>query len=625
MNCITRENIENIRRLDHASEALCQESSPGAGGIADAELSSHRLAIRPCQLSWFHWLTLAASLTITLLAWHASNKLMEKEVQTLFNREAQSLAATVQNRLLDIDSLLSGTASSGMIRYQRLTEQDWRDYLGNHSFLARLPEISGIGIIPRIPSDKADALIASLRVGNPGFVIHPPTTEDQEYLLPIVSMGPLQDNEALLGWDMTGNAADRETALLARNTGTSQMRSPAAKNSLLAGPSDTLVYFPYYAVSTPWTLQDRRIHFAGLVFARLSLDEFFDQSVQSNGYPLQLRVTDGEVELYTQNRDKDQYGYDTPAYQQTLDLTAFGRVLSLQIGSTEKFTDTAESSQPMLILLGGILLNAVLIALIVSTVYRQRKATQAANRASAALEEKSRLLQEHNASLESFAYIVSHDLKSPLHNVADLLDFLEDNLSDYLKSADANPEVGQDIGLIRSQIDRMDKLIKGVLEYSTIGMSAEQVEPVDTRLLVEDIALSQGHARERVQLEGDFPVLETYRVRLEQTLANLIGNAFKYNPDTSHARVTVKVVRFGDYYSFSVIDNGPGIERRFHERIFEVFQCLQSGSGVDGTGIGLSIVKKAVESVGGSITVESTPGDGTTFRFLWPATHEPNH
>ena len=103
-------------------------------------------------------------------------------------------------------------------------------------------------------------------------------------------------------------------------------------------------------------------------------------------------------------------------------------------------------------------------------------------------------------------------------------------------------------------------------------------------------------------------------------MQNLIGNAFKYHHDPEHALVPIRCRDDGDWFTFSVSDNGPGIDPKFHARIFEVFQTLQSRDKIESTGVGLSIVKKSVENLGGTVGVVSAPGEGTTFEFTWPKT-----
>jgi signal transduction histidine kinase len=122
-----------------------------------------------------------------------------------------------------------------------------------------------------------------------------------------------------------------------------------------------------------------------------------------------------------------------------------------------------------------------------------------------------------------------------------------------------------------------------------------------------------------VEVASGMPVLETERLLLEQVFMNLIGNAIKHGAaGRPGAMIRVAAHDAGDAFEFSVSDNGPGISREYHDRIWGIFQTLASRDQVEGTGIGLALVKKIVERRGGRVSVESEPGRGTTFRFLWP-------
>jgi signal transduction histidine kinase len=143
---------------------------------------------------------------------------------------------------------------------------------------------------------------------------------------------------------------------------------------------------------------------------------------------------------------------------------------------------------------------------------------------------------------------------------------------------------------------------------------------VDTGALAhETVDLLAPGPNERVEIQDGMPTVMAERVPLQQVFMNLVGNAMKY---TRAARPDVQVRvgwrDIGDAWEFSVADNGPGIAPKYHERIWGIFQMLQARDKVEGTGIGLSVVKKIVESRGGRVWVDSTPGAGATFRFTWP-------
>jgi signal transduction histidine kinase len=140
------------------------------------------------------------------------------------------------------------------------------------------------------------------------------------------------------------------------------------------------------------------------------------------------------------------------------------------------------------------------------------------------------------------------------------------------------------------------------------------------KLLAETIELLAPAADTEVVVEGDMPVVESERVPLQQVFMNLIGNAIKHNRRPG-ARVAIRAEPDGDCYRFAIADNGPGIAPQHREKIWQIFQTLAPRDKVEGTGIGLSVVRKIVEARGGRAWLESEPGQGSTFYFTWP-THQ---
>jgi PAS domain S-box-containing protein len=242
-------------------------------------------------------------------------------------------------------------------------------------------------------------------------------------------------------------------------------------------------------------------------------------------------------------------------------------------------------------------------------VHGQREAAAERDRLIAALETS-------NRELDQFAYVASHDLKAPLRGIANLSQWIEEDLGPGVPA-----ETREHLELMRGRVNRMEGLIDGVLQYSRAGRVREKPEPVEVGALLDEV-LDLLAPPESVAVEvGPMPTLVAERLPLQQVFMNLVGNAVKYTrrPD---ARVQVTAERRGPLWEFAVRDNGPGIAPEYHDRIFGIFQTLQARDKVEGTGIGLSLVRKLVESRGGRVRVESAEGEGSVFRFLWPAETE---
>jgi PAS domain S-box-containing protein len=224
-----------------------------------------------------------------------------------------------------------------------------------------------------------------------------------------------------------------------------------------------------------------------------------------------------------------------------------------------------------------------------------------------------RALELSNRELDSFAYAASHDLRAPLRGIANLAQWIEEDLA----SEGMREETREMLQLMRVRMHRMESLIEGLLEYSRAGRMRQRPELVDTSKLIADVVdLLAPPETAVISCAPDLPVFRTERLPLQQVLQNLISNAIKHaRRDDPH--VTIGARDAGDFYEFWVADNGAGIERRYHERIWGIFQSLEARDKVEGTGIGLALVKKLVESQGGRVWVESEPDKGATFRFFW--------
>jgi PAS domain S-box-containing protein len=229
------------------------------------------------------------------------------------------------------------------------------------------------------------------------------------------------------------------------------------------------------------------------------------------------------------------------------------------------------------------------------------------------LAQLTRALELSNRELDQFAYVASHDLKAPLRGIANLSQWLEEDLEGEL-----NPEAREHLELMRGRVNRMEGLIDGILEYSRAGRVREKPERVEVSALLTDVLDLLGVPEEvRVELPDELPTLFTERLPLQQVFLNLIGNAVKY-AGRDDPMVGVEVSDRGLFLEFVVSDNGPGIAPEYHDRIFGIFQTLEARDKVEGTGIGLSLVKKIVEARGGRVWIESEEGDGAAFHFLWP-------
>lgn len=313
-------------------------------------------------------------------------------------------------------------------------------------------------------------------------------------------------------------------------------------------------------------------------------------------------------------------------------------------------TDDADRATVMLfaVLTIGLFLIATLAVISLSVLRRSARETEHAYvllaQANEELEdriaERTADLQEANDEIQRFAYIVSHDLRSPLVNIMGFTSELEALRDDLMALIDGRQaEGGQNhsvlppvnettirrdyneaLAFIKSSISKMDRLINAILHLSRAGRRQFTAQPVDLNQLFAEIAASLAH---RLQEEGitfnvtALPQVTSDRLALEQVFSNLLDNAIKYMRNNVPGRIDVTVTDTVTHYLISVSDNGRGIAQSDLERIFDLFRR----AGVQdrpGEGIGLAHVRTLVRRLGGSIKVDSTPDQGTTFTVALP-------
>lgn len=234
------------------------------------------------------------------------------------------------------------------------------------------------------------------------------------------------------------------------------------------------------------------------------------------------------------------------------------------------------------------------------------------NRMSQTLEKNFNDLTKKNTELDQFAHVVSHDLKAPLRGIANVISWIEEDHKN-----DIIPEIRANFEKIKGRITRLENMINGLLEYARVGKVKKGSEKVNIETLVKETIDLLVPKNYEVKIEGKMPSIIAEKLRLEQVFLNLISNAVKHNKNIN-GKIIIRCEELMDFYRFSVIDNGPGIEPEYYDKIFVIFQTLQERDAFESTGVGLAIVKKIVEDHKGTISVESEIGKGSTFTFTWP-------
>ncbi|OGS70586.1 MAG: hypothetical protein A3F91_08870 [Flavobacteria bacterium RIFCSPLOWO2_12_FULL_35_11] len=230
------------------------------------------------------------------------------------------------------------------------------------------------------------------------------------------------------------------------------------------------------------------------------------------------------------------------------------------------------------------------------------------------MHQKEQLLQKlkhQNEQLNDYAHLVSHDLKSSLRNLSALLAWVKEDCSEKI----GEESVGN-LNLMEAKIEKMDQFLEDIINYSEIGATGLKTNTIDLNEMLNKIIGSINIPKNiNVVVKGNLPILKADARKLQQVFQNLISNAVNFN-DKEKGLVEVGVEEAEDFYTFSIKDNGQGIPKEYHQKIFNTFTTL--GYQEKSTGMGLSIVKRVLDLFGGEIWLESEVLKGTTFYFTIP-------
>ncbi len=575
----------------------------------------HQLA-QAARLHWFHWVIIVLSGILTVFAWQFAVSQVKANAAAQFDRESSQVVDLVTERMQRYeDALWSGVAAieaSG----GDMTHTQWHAFSASLHIDSKYPGINGIGVIKRVTKEQLAEHLAAEQLERPGYRVHPEHSGSE--FMPIVFIEPEEPNAKAVGLDMAHEANRYTAAKMARDSGVAQITGPIVLVQDEGHTPGFLFYAPYFKNTAAETTVERRDSFVGMVYAPFVVKRLLAGTLEKERRRVGIRLSDDEQPIYDEHIATEADFDPAPMFSRSVDLDIYGRTWRFDIRSTKSFRQMTASNQPIWILIGGIAIDGLLLFLFVSISKASRRALHFADRMNTELRRKALALKRSNSELESFAYIASHDLKTPIRGIADLASYLEEDIQPHAADPNFNPDISRNLKRIVVQTQRMEDLIAGILDYSSVGRREEPVERVDVADIVASIRTVLDVSDKQLIIDGPLPILNTKRVRLEQVLGNLIGNAFKFHHDRDKALVTVSCQNKGDFVEISVSDNGPGIDAKFHARVFEVFQSLQSKDKIEGSGVGLSIVKKSVEALGGDISLSSAPGEGAVFRFSWP-------
>lgn len=602
-------------------------------------------------------------------------------------RDAQRFNSLVAQRVISIDERMSRYVGllRGLAAYvgaeDAVTRAGFAAFVEGLRIARDYPGVQGVGYAAALAPGDEPALAARMRAqGRAGFRVWPrPAAIAAGVAGPrsaIVFLEPEDSrNRAAQGFDMTSEATRRAAMLRARDTGepTASGRVTLVQEDATDPQPGFLVYLPVYdGGAVPDAAAARAAGLQGWVFAPFRAGDLFDRALaMGRRGELDVAVFDGESAapqglLFRtgETHDRGRLGFRT-----AVRIAIADRPWTLVLETTPLF----ERASPRVFTPFIVLAGAVVTGLLTGGSVRQAWAVDAAETARADVEELNQSLEHRverrtaqlerartrlaelnvdleravqartaeltaaNDEIQRFAYIVSHDLRSPLVNVMGFTSELEAVRADVeafiAEVAGKAPQIRTDavrsaietdlpeaLGFIRASTQKMDRLINAILKLSREGRRVLAAEHVDMQALVETLRESHAHQlaeREVDIVVGALPPVRSDRLALEQIFGNIVENAVKYLVPARPGRVSITAVDAGPLVRYAVADNGRGIDPGDFERIFDLFRRA-GRQDVAGEGIGLAHTRALVRRLGGTIEVASTPGEGSTFTITLP-------
>lgn len=575
------------------------------------------------KLSLFHGAVIALSVMLSLFAWKYYKTQIEARTQQRFDVAADNTAKLIVDRLTKYeDALWSGVAAISS-HSGDMNHAEWTTFAQTLELETKYPGTNGIGVIDFLRPDQVPAYLSRQRMTRPDFAIKP--AHEFNFLMPITSIIPVDANLQAVGLDVAFETNRRSAAFAARDTGKAAITGPIELVQDANSTAGFLFYAPFYDTRTPNTKEARQAEFRGAVYAPIIVAKLMDGLMPKNFRQVSFDLRDGDATIYSEFTPDNEVLDPDPMHSTELPISVYGRTWTLDIHSDLTFRAANTYTQPNWILAGGFFVEALIVTIIILLTRSNQNAARYADKVTKELRKKSdeilaanTTLHRKNKELEQFSYVASHDLKTPIRGIGGLVEMIEEDLEPYFKTETANQDVQRNLRLIQERVLRMTHLTEGLLAMSTVApmVSATQNMALDRMVasLISDFDLT----KDQITLHADIKAARVDTLNLRRVFENLTSNAIKYHTGDGALKIEINVETQGNFCMIRFDDNGPGIDPAYRKKVFELFETLGVDLGQNATGIGLAIVKKAVEQHGGTITVGQSAMGGASFTFQWP-------
>lgn len=565
---------------------------------------------------WFHWLVVSLSIVLTVFAWRFSKNQVDEKVEIQFRREAEQVVELISERMQKYEDALWAGVSSIQAHGGDVDYRDWLVFANKLKIGKKYPGINGIGVIHQVLPHELPSYLRKQREIRPDYHIHP--AHNEEEFFPITYIEPVATNMKAVGLDMAHETNRYTAAKKARDTGLAQITGPISLVQDAERTPGFLFYVPFYIDGPHESVENRQNFFTGMVYAPFVVKKLMQGALLKEKRNVGIKINDGDEVLYDEH-DKSHPEYDPyPLHAEIKTMEMYGRTWNFDIRSTKLFKETVGNNQPQAILIGGIIIDALIILLFIALSRSNKHAVEYANTMNQELKAKAGHLEKSNRDLEQFSYLISHDLNSPLRGISNVLGFIEEDHGDKI-----DKDIKSNLDIINGLVARSQHLLKDLLTYSNFANNNinDKKDLIKLDEIVKDILETNSIDPSCVSVNFEPQEFYSSRLLVRTVLNNLIANSRKHgeNENPSGLRICVSCEIFDEkQYLFKIKDNGPGIPKGKEEDVFQIFRQLEARGKIGGTGLGLALVKSIVVNKDCRVWVEHPEEGGVEFNFTWP-------
>ena len=355
-----------------------------------------------------------------------------------------------------------------------------------------------------------------------------------------------------------------------------------------------LFYVPYYS-------DPGRKDFKGFVYAPFIVKELMRGTLDHEKRKVGFRITD-ESEVIYDEFDREKLKLDDSTQLKSRTIEFYGRTWTFDFRTNHAYKPDSVLDESDFILAGGLIIDGLLILIFSLLKRSESRAKKLAENMTKTLSLQRDELERSNEELEQFAYITSHDLKTPVRAIGDLMQFLEEDLREHMQTQNLPSDIQNNIDRMHNQVTRMNRLIAGLLEYSLVDAKSAHYETFAMKPVIREVVRDSGlEGKITLKLEGEALYFGD-KTKIKHLIYNLLSNSWKYRTPELDCEIHVNIkVNDDESVQISFSDNGIGIDPKYYEKVFTIFQTLHAKHKFDSTGLGLTMCKKIVELTGGKI------------------------